>query len=238
MKLISCEKLSINYGRVLAVDEVTFSVKEKDYLFIVGENGSGKSSLLKAILKLKPYKKGDIIFDNLKMSEIGYLPQKSGIQKDFPATVYEVVISGFVHNLKFWPFYDRSQKKRVFEILNLLNLYDFKSYNFNSLSKGQQQKVLLARAICAAKKILFLDEPCASLDPVFTKDFYKIIKKLNEEQNLAIVMVSHDVNLGIKYAKKILHIKKRVIFFGDVDDYSNSKIGRLFLKGEQVDKDY
>ena len=231
MNLVSCSNLYINYGKVLAVEDVTFSVAEGDYVFIVGENGSGKSSLLKAILKLKSYKKGKIIFNNLKRSEIGYLPQKVVIQKDFPATVYEVVISGFIHDLKIWPFYDKLKKTRVDEILNLLNLLDFKNFAFNNLSKGQQQKVLLARAICATRRILFLDEPCAGLDPVFIKDFYKLVKKLNDE-NITIVTVSHDINAAIKYANKILHMKRNAIFFGNVNDYVNSKVGEIFLKGE------
>lgn len=227
MNLISCKNLTVNYEKEAAIENLSFSVSFKDYIFILGENGSGKSTLLKTILNLKKKSSGEIFFENLKRNEIGYLPQKLDLKKEFPATVFEIVLSGFVSCCSF--FYVKKQKQKVLQILKNLKLEHFKDVSFKELSKGQQQKVLLARALCATKKVLFLDEPCANLDPVFAKEFYFLIKKLNEEKNVAIVMVSHDVEAAILNAKKILHIKKRVLFFGEVKDYLKSEVAKTFL---------
>ncbi len=228
MNLISCKNLTVNYDKEAAVENLSFSVSFKDYIFILGENGSGKSTLLKTILNLKKKSKGEIFFENLKRNEIGYLPQRITLKKDFPSTVFEIVLSGFVSCCSL--FYSKKQKLKVLQILKSLKLENIKNVSFKELSKGQQQKVLLARALCATKKVLFLDEPCANLDPVFTKEFYSLIKKLNEEKNVAIVMVSHDIEAAILNAKKILHIKKKVLFFGEIQDYLKSEFAKVFLR--------
>lgn len=239
MSLISCRNLFVSYEENVVVYDLSFDIKEQDYLFILGENGSGKSTLLRTILGLKLKKKGEIFLKNLKRSEIGYLPQKILIQKDFPASVFEVVLSGFVNSLRFFQFYKKQQKEKAEKILKFLNMERFKNVSFRKLSKGQQQKVLLARAICSSKKVLFLDEPCSNLDPVFTKEFYLLIKKLNEEKKIAIVMVSHDVSAAILNAKKILHIKNKLLFFGEVSEYLKSSVSKSFLKGgDNLDKSY
>ena len=233
MSLICCSNLSVCYEETVAVENLSFEIKDHDHLYIIGENGSGISTLLRTILGLKSKKEGSISFTNLKRNEIGYLPQKTAIQKDFPASVYEVVLSGFVNSLKLFPFFNSKQKEKVLEILSFLDMEKFKDVSFRKLSKGQQQKVLLARAVCSSKKILFLDEPCSSLDMIFEKEFYLFIKKLNEEEDIAIVMVSHDIDAAIKNAKNILHIKKKALFFGDVSSYLKSDAFRHFSKGEQ-----
>ncbi len=237
MSLVICRNLFVSYEENVAVYDISFDIKEQDYIFILGENGSGKSTLLKTILGLKSKKKGEIVLKNLKRNEIGYLPQKVLIQKNFPASVFEVVLSGFVNSLKFFNFYNKKYKEKAEEILRFLNMEKFKNVSFRKLSKGQQQKVLLARAICSSKKILFLDEPCSSLDPIFTKEFYSLIKSLNEEKKIAIVMVSHDVEAAVKNAKKILHINKKALFFGEVSEYLKSDVSKCFLKGgDKFDK--
>ncbi len=232
MNLIACRNLFISYGEILAVENLSFTIKEQDYIFIVGENGSGKSSVLKAILNLNVKFKGEIVFENLKRNQIGYLPQNFDREKTFPASVFEIILSGFVGCSFFVPFYGEREKKIVLNLLNTLKLSHAKNAFFGSLSKGQQQKVLLARALCSAKKVLFLDEPCSSLDPVFKREFYELIKKINEEKKIAVVMVSHDVDAAMSNAKKILHINKRLVFFGDVSDYYKMKEAKYFLKGE------
>lgn len=237
MSLVSCRNLFVSYEENVAVSDLSFEIKEQDYIFILGENGSGKSTLLKTILGLKAKKRGEIVLENLKRSEIGYLPQKVLIQKSFPASVFEVVLSGFVNSLKIFPFYNKKYKEKAEQILKFLNMEKFKNISFRKLSKGQQQKVLLARAICSSKKILFLDEPCSSLDPIFTKEFYFLIKRLNEEKKIAIVMVSHDVEAAIANAKKILHMNKKALFFGEVSKYLKSDVSKSFLKGgDKFDK--
>ena len=232
MNLISCKNLFIYYGKNLAVENLSFTIKEKDYIVIVGENGSGKSSLLKAILNLNVKFKGDVVFENLKRNHVGYLPQLVDGEKNFPAIVFEIVLSGFVNCSFFSPFYGEKEKKTVSHILKKLNMYELRNESFRNLSKGQQQKILLARAICSSKKILFLDEPCSSLDPIFKREFYSLAKELNEEKNIAVVMVSHDVKDSILNAKKVLHMDKKALFFGDVSDYVKTKEYKYFLKGE------
>ena len=203
MSLICCRNLFVFYEKVLAVENLSFEISKKDYIFIVGENGSGKSTLIKAILGLKAN------------------------------SVFEIVLSGFVNSLKIFPFFKLEQKAKAMDFLRFLNMERFKNVSFRKLSKGQQQKVLLARAFCSTKKILFLDEPCSSLDPVFRKEFYFLVKKFNEEKNIAIVMVSHDIEAAFVYAKKILHMKKKALFFGSVDEYLKSDVSRQFWKGER-----
>ena len=227
MCLICCNNLSVFYGKVLAVENLNIKIFEKDYIFVVGENGSGKSTLLKAILNLDVRKKGDVFLNNLKRKEIGYLPQKSSIKKDFPATVFEVVLSGLVGCFGF--FYGHKEKDKALKIISKLNLQQIKNISFRELSKGQQQKVLLARALCSFKKILFLDEPCSNLDPLFKNRFYDLIKNLNQK-GVSVVMVSHDVKAAVLNAKKILHMQKKALFFGDVKSYLKTSLGKNFLK--------
>lgn len=187
--LLACRDAVIGYDNTVAVNGVSFELERGDYLCIVGENGSGKSTLLKGILGLIPMRGGSVDFaDGLRRTDIGYLPQQTQAQRDFPATVREVVLSG-----------------------------------------GQQQRVLLARALCAAKELLLLDEPVTGLDPVVTAEFYRLIKKLNRDSGIAVIMVSHDIECAVENANKILHLGSRgVEFFGTTEDYLKSDAGRRF----------
>lgn len=230
--LIKCKDLDISYENKNVISNLSFEVNEGDYLCIVGENGSGKSSLVKAILSLSNNFKGEISFgDNLKQNEIGYLPQQNNLQNDFPASVWEVVLSGNLNNKKFSPFYSKEDKKMATENMEKLNILDLKKSSFNRLSGGQKQRVLLARALCATKKLILLDEPVTGLDPKVTNDFYETIHKLNKE-GITVIMVSHDINSSLKYASKILHLGAKSTFFGSVSDYKNSKECKNFLGGE------
>lgn len=230
--LIKCKDLDISYENKNIISNLSFEVNEGDYLCIVGENGSGKSSLVKAILSLSNNFKGEISFgDSLKQNEIGYLPQQNNLQNDFPASVWEVVLSGNLNNKKFSPFYSKEDKKIATENMEKLNILDLKKSSFNRLSGGQKQRVLLARALCATKKLILLDEPVTGLDPKVTNDFYETIHKLNKE-GITVIMVSHDINSSLKYASKILHLGSKSTFFGSVSDYKNSKECKNFLGGE------
>lgn len=229
MELISCENLVVKYGEKVAVDGVSFKIYPKDYIVILGENGSGKSTLLRGMLGLKRPASGGVIF-NFKRNEVGYMPQKTALKKGFPASVQEVVLSGFVNGMGFSPFFRPWHFNRLQEVLKLLKIENLKTMYFKNLSKGQQQKVFLARAIIAAKRVLFLDEPCAGVDPIFAEHFYVVMKMLNEKQNIAIVMVSHDIKSAIFCAKKILHINKKLLFFGEVAAYLKSNVSKAFLK--------
>ena len=230
MSLISCKNVSFSYDGVYALKDVNFEIENNDYLCIIGENGAGKSTLLKGLLNLKKQTSGEIIFDEqLSKNEIGYLPQKSEIQKDFPASVYEVVISGCLNRLGFKPFYGKEEKQIALKNIEKLGLTHLKNKSFRDLSGGQQQRVLLARALCSTRKVLILDEPVTGLDPLVKNELYELIKMINEELNISIIMVSHDIESSIIYANKILHLNNSQLFFGTKDEYINSEIGKRFL---------
>lgn len=232
MALIRCENVSIGYEGQIVVKDLNFQIASGDYLCIVGENGSGKSTLVKSLLGLKSVEKGQIIFgDGLRQTEIGYLPQQTDVQKDFPASVYEVVVSGRLNSRGIRPFYTSADKKTAFEKMKMLGIEDLSGQCFRDLSGGQKQRALLARALCATKTLLLLDEPVTGLDPIVTAEFYELIERINKESGIAVVMVSHDIESAVKYATHILHLQEKVLFFGTAEDYQKSRVGRTFLGG-------
>ena len=236
MAFIECRNVSFSYEGNLVISELNFSVNRGDYLCVVGENGSGKSTLIKGILRLKQPQSGSIrTDDSLKANEIGYLPQQTAVQKDFPASTYEVIISGRLNTRGIFPFYSKADKIIAEKNIELLKIEDLRNKCYRELSWGQQRRALLARALCSAQKILILDEPVAGLDPVMTRDLYKTIEKINREMGITIIMVSHDIHSAVKYATHMLHLENTQVFFGETKDYINSGVGSGFLenKGEQ-----
>ena len=232
MALIKCENLSIGYEGQTVVKDLDFQIAPGDYLCIVGENGSGKSTLVRSLLGLKNVEKGQIIYgDGLKQTEIGYLPQQTDVQKDFPASVYEVVRSGRLNSRGFHPFYTAADRKAAVEKMDLLGIRDLARQCFRDLSGGQKQRVLLARALCATKSLLLLDEPVTGLDPIVTGEFYQLIRRINRESGIAVVMVSHDIESAVKDASHILHLQETALFFGTTEEYKRSPVGRRFLGG-------
>ncbi|MBR2743412.1 MAG: ABC transporter ATP-binding protein [Clostridia bacterium] len=228
MAQLICENLSLGYDGREIVSDLSFQIDEGDYLCIVGENGSGKSTLMKTILGLHEPVRGRIIMDGgTKQTDIGYLPQQTLLQRDFPASVWEIVLSGCQNSSGLNPFYSREQKARARKNIEKMGLNELSKRCYRELSGGQQQRVLLARALCAAGKILLLDEPVSGLDPKVTEEMYRIISDLNKEDGMTIIMISHDVSAAVKYADKILHIGKR-IFFGKTADYLGDEISRGF----------
>ena len=235
---IICSNVTLGYEGNPVAEGLDFKVSSGDYLYILGENGSGKSTLIKALLGLKGVMSGDIKWSGgLKPSEIGYLPQQTFVQRDFPATVWEIVLSGSLAKCGLRPFYSKEQKRLAEKNLERLGITELRKRCYRELSGGQQQRVLLARALCATSKLLLLDEPVTGLDPRSQADLYELIGKLNSE-GITVIMVSHDVNAAVKYAGHILHIgNHRQLFFGSKDDYLNSKAGRLFLsEGGKTDE--
>ena len=199
---------------------------------VMGESGSGKTTLMKCLLGLIPPLSGKITFgDGLTQNEIGYLPQKTVLQKDFPASVEEVVLSGCL-NKKHTLFYSKEQKKTAEKNMELTGITDIRKNCFRELSGGQQQRALLARALCATKKLLLLDEPVTGLDPIVTAEFYQLISRINKESGIAVVMVSHDIESAVEYASHILHLQETVLYFGKADGYEKSRAGKTFLGGE------
>ncbi|MBR6222477.1 MAG: metal ABC transporter ATP-binding protein [Lachnospiraceae bacterium] len=231
MAQIKVVDLAVGYETGVVADNINFEVNKGDYLSIVGENGAGKSTLVKTLLGLQAKMGGDIIYgDGLKAYSIGYLPQHTSVQKDFPASVGEIVLSGCQAGKGFNPFYSKADKALAKENMKKLGIDDMEKHCYRELSGGQQQRVLLARALCATKELLLLDEPVAGLDPVVTAEMYKLIEDLNKE-GITIIMISHDIANAVNYSTHILHIGSK-FFFGTTEEYKKSDIGALFV-GEE-----
>lgn len=236
MAYLTVKNLSVGYENRVVAENIDFVVNQGDYLCIVGENGSGKSTLMKTLLGLKTPTSGEIVFgDGLKRNEIGYLPQQTAVQRDFPASVYEVVLSGCVGKNGWRPFYSGADKALAKENIEKMGITELANRCYRELSGGQQQRVLLARALCATKKILLLDEPVAGLDPRVTVEMYHTIAQLNTD-GVTIIMISHDI-AAVKYASHVLHIGHRPLFFGTREDYIASDVGKVFFKTEVYDDD-
>lgn len=233
MAQVKCENVSLAYDGMKIVSDLNFEVNKGDYLCIVGENGSGKSTLVKTLLGLKTPNSGQISFsDGLTQDEIGYLPQQTSAQKDFPASVYEVVLSGCLNKLGKKPFFTKNERALTEKNIERLGISNLKKRCYRELSGGQQQRALLARALCATEKLLLLDEPTAGLDPKVTMDFYALISELNKS-GITIIMVSHDINAAVEYSSHILHMSHKPLFFGTTEDYVKSPIGRAFIGGDE-----
>ncbi len=230
MNLITGKNITLAFENTIVSQNINFELSSGDYLCIVGENGAGKSTLLKAILGLHKQKDGEIIYsDNINKNQVGYLPQSSIIQKDFPASVYEVVLSGCINKLGKLHFFNSEHKNLAISNLKKLDILNLKNTSYQNLSGGQKQRVLLARALCATDKLLVLDEPITGLDAKTTMEFYDLIKSLNENDNITVIMISHDLKEATKYASHILHLAKEPLFFGTKEDYMNTNFAKLAL---------
>ena len=221
MSILKCEHLTLGYDGRAVVSDLNFEINKGDYLCIVGENGSGKSTLMKTILNLQSPLSGKIIMgDGLNKNEIGYLPQQTVVQRDFPASVWEIVLSGCLSTSPLKPFYSKGDKKRALENMERMNITALKNRCYRELSGGQQQRVLLARALCATKTLLLLDEPVSGLDPKVTAQMYSLIKELNG-QGITIIMISHDIHAAVEYASHILYIGEKT-FFGTGEEFAEN----------------
>lgn len=230
MSLISVNSLTLSYENMTVIKELSFEVKSGDYLCIVGENGSGKSTLVKALLSLKKPLGGEIAFgDGLSAREIGYLPQQTGAQRDFPASVGEVVLSGCLNSRGIRPFYSAKDRALAMENMMKLGIWELRRRSYRELSGGQQQRVLLSRALCATKKLLLLDEPVSGLDPMVTAEMYELISGINKS-GVTVIMVTHDISAALRYANKILCLRSNEWFFGTRDEFLQSSASD-FLKG-------
>ncbi len=230
MAYITCKDLVLGYDGRIVTKGINFSVGKGDYLCIVGENGAGKSTLMKTLLKLNQPMEGEVVYgDGLTRRELGYLPQQTVVQRDFPASVYEIVMSGNLSRLGFRPFYNGEDKKRARDAMERLEIWDLKHRCYRNLSGGQQQRVLLSRALVATEKLLLLDEPVSGLDPKVTAEMYTLIKDLNKD-GLTVIMISHDIAMAAKYATHILHLGKKQLFFGKTEDYLRSDAWKIFGK--------
>ncbi len=232
MKVIEFKNVTLGYGAKTIINKLSFSVLSGEYIYIVGENGVGKSTLVKGLINLiKPFG-GDIILNDIEYHDIGYLPQLSTSMKNFPASVFEVCLSGILNQRGIKPTYTNENKNKVIEVLKELNILNLKNKCFKELSGGQQRRVLLARALVSSTKVLVMDEPITGLDPKAVNDFYKLIDKLNKDKGITVIVVSHDIRAAVKYADKVLHLSDAHYCFGDVESYKKNMLSELFLEGE------
>lgn len=235
MAILKCEQLSFSYEGRTVLHDVNFHVDAGDYLCIVGENGSGKSTLIKGLLGLKAPDSGRIIHaEGLKPNEIGYLPQQTQLQRDFPASVREVVLSGCLNSMGRRFRYSKADHERAGMNMERMGIEELAEESYQALSGGQQQRVLLARALCATKKLLLLDEPVTGLDPKAAAEMYNIIKLINLCDNISVIMVSHDLHEAVRYATSILHLGHKQLFFGSAAEYRESAQARRFLGGNRI----
>lgn len=227
MTQLICQNLCLGYDGQEILHNINFEINAGDYLCVVGENGSGKTTLMKTILGLQPALSGEILTgEDFKRNEIGYLPQQTIVQKDFPASVWEIVLSGCQGQCGLRPFYTKEEKLLAREKIKKMDIENLTNHCYRELSGGQQQRVLLARALCATKKMLLLDEPVSGLDPNATEKMYQIIKELNKE-GITIIMISHDLDAALEYGSHILHIGE-TIFYGTKTEYIKSNEKKSF----------
>lgn len=232
MSLIECNRVSLAYDKHAVLSDLTFSVSRGDYLCVVGENGSGKSTLVKALLGLISPVSGSIVWgEGIMRKSIAYLPQQNASQKDFPASVFEVVLSGRLSSKSFLSFYTKADKKIAQNAMERLMISELADRSFRELSGGQQQRVLLARALSSESQLLLVDEPTTGLDPLVTADLYRLLEEIHASGK-TVIMVTHDVASAAKYASHILHLHNRPLFFGTKEDYLKSDVGRGYLGHE------
>ena len=248
--LISCDNVSLGYEGHAVIRNISFTVENGDYLLVVGENGSGKSTLIKGLLKLLSPLEGSIAFcDELAGGRIGYLSQQSAAKKDFPASVFEIVLSGNLSGMGLRPFYSSKEKRQAEEAMEQLGIKDLSKKCYRELSGGQQRRALLARALVSAAekgggekspekpcRLLVLDEPAAGLDPLVTVEVYDLLKTLNREKGTTIISVSHDIRGAAQYANRVLHIENGNGFFSGINEYLSSDRGRKFLGQQKEEK--
>jgi zinc transport system ATP-binding protein len=226
---MTCDNITLGYGARILVERLSFTIEKGNYLCIVGENGAGKSTLLRTLLGLQKPLAGTVVLgEGLKRNEIGYLPQQTFVQRDFPASVWEIVLSGCQGRCGLRPFYNREEKQIAKRVMEQLEITPLAQTCYRDLSGGQQQRVLLARALCASDKMLVLDEPVSGLDPKMAEVMYQLVARVNRDMGMTVVMISHDVREAIPYATHILHMD-REYYFGTAEAYRQSEFGKAFL---------
>lgn len=232
MALLTCRNASFGYDGEVVLSGIDFTLYGGEYMCILGENGAGKSTLVKGILGLISPTAGEIEFgEGLRACEVGYLPQQTQVHKSFPASVLEVVLSGRINSMGMRPFYNRKDRDDALKKLELMGMKGMERRSFQELSGGQMQRVLLARAMCAAGRFILLDEPVSGLDPAATTDLYELIADINKNMGMTVIMVSHDTEAAVKYASHIMQLSHTQLFYGTVDEYKNSELGHDYLKG-------
>ena len=225
MEIVEVNKLSLGYEKKVVLNNINFKLEEGDFLCVVGPNGSGKSTLIKGILGLIKPINGKVLYNGIKQNSIGYMPQETKVDANFPASVFEIVLSGTLNQLGLKPFYTKKEKEKASKSLKILKIENLKEKSFTDLSGGQRQKVLLARSLCTASKLLILDEPSNNLDSKSKKELYQTVIDLNKNQNMTVIMITHDLDHNNLLGNKILSLREEKIFFGTTDEFVRSVHG-------------
>jgi len=231
--ILECKKVSFAYDGHVVVKDIHLCCKQGDYICIIGENGSGKSTLVKGLLGLLKPCEGKIDFLGVARNQVGYLPQHMNIKKDFPASVFEVVLSGCLNRHTLFGFYTEKDREKALDNMKKLNVYDLRKKSFRELSGGQRQRVLLARALCATKSLLLLDEPVSGLDPIMTKELYHVVEELNKKENITVIMVSHDIRSAALYGNKILYMSEGTATFYNRGEFTQSSVYHNWMGGNR-----
>jgi len=231
-KLVECNNLTIAYDKNIVLEKVNFEIYEGEYLCVAGENGSGKSTLIKSILGLKSPSTGSIEFFGFRKNEIGYLPQQTAVQKDFPAGVFEIALSGCLNRSGWRPFYSKEDKLLAKINLELMGVYGLRKRCFCQLSGGEQRRVLLARALCSARKLLVLDEPVSGLDPAAAREFYTTMRYINQNRHMTILMVTHDIDLALHDADRVLYVKGGTAHCSTAEEFRKSEETQKWMGGQ------
>jgi zinc transport system ATP-binding protein len=241
MSIIETKNIRVLYGQNEAIKNISFSIEKGDFIGLAGPNGGGKTTLIKAILGLIPIGNGEvkILGQDIKKfgdwSKIGYLPQKSPtINNLFPARVKEIVFLGLLSKKKYLKKITKDDRKTVDETLEDLQIKDLEDKMFFELSGGQQQKVLLARALVSEPEILIFDEPSTALDPLSRESFFKLVEKINKEKGITIILITHDTGYIGTYANKLLYIDHEIKYFGNISGFCDTdKQGHYFEKSDK-----
>jgi len=214
MSIIEIKNLSFSYDKQTILENINLKVEENDFLAIIGPNGGGKSTLLKLILGIIPIKDGSIhtfgAYPKKNLEKIGYVPQNTNVNTDFPIKVIEVVLMGHIGTKRPLFGYAEEEKLCALGALAQVGMEAYANARIGSLSGGQRQRVMIARALCAHPKILILDEPTASIDVEGQRQIYELLKRLNEY--ITIIVVSHDISVIMQYANKVVHINKTLSY--------------------------
>jgi zinc transport system ATP-binding protein len=209
VEIININNLFYKYNKTDVLENINLSIKDDDFLAIIGPNGGGKSTLLKLILGLLTTQDGKID-KKIKNNQVGYVPQNTNLNTDFPITALEIVLMGLISSKKRVFGYSKEDIEIAKASLAKVSMADFANSKIGDLSGGQRQRVFIARALCSNPKVMLLDEPTASIDVKGQREIYELLKELNS--SICIVVVSHDISVLLNYAKNVAHINKNLVY--------------------------